>query len=44
MTAALKYLSRKYLSQVTDALFERQMQLAARRINAGLRLFPSHEV
>ena len=44
MTAAFKYLSRKYLSEVTDTLFERQMQHAARQINAGLHLFPHRQI
>ncbi len=40
MTAALKYLSRTYLSETADTLFERQMRLAERQINASLHLFP----
>jgi hypothetical protein len=40
MTAALKYLSRTYLSEIADTLFERQMRLAERQINASLHLFP----
>ena len=43
MTAALKYLNQKYLSQVTDALFERQMQRAALRIFGGPHFFPHRE-
>jgi hypothetical protein len=44
MTAAFKYLSRKYLSEFADTLFERQMQHAAHQIDAGLHLFPRHKI
>ena len=37
MTAALKY-----LSQMTNAIFESQMQRAARKITAHQQLFPRH--
>jgi hypothetical protein len=43
MTAALKYLSRKYLGEVADTLFERQMRLTERQINASLHLFSGHK-
>jgi hypothetical protein len=39
MTAALKY-----LSQVANTIFERQMARAASRISARQQLFPHHAV
>jgi len=31
----------KYLTEIADQFFERRMQHAARRISAGLQLFPN---
>jgi hypothetical protein len=45
MTAALKYLSQKYLGfgEVTDQFFERQLCLAALRIRDRAHRFPHQE-
>ena len=40
MVAVLKYLSQTYLSQITDQLFERQMQRAAEQDAQGRRKLP----